>query len=128
MKRPKKSTRRTPVHLTQRALRDIQSIADYSLEQWGRAVAEKYLDGISAGLDRIEANPAFLRLEPELAAGVYFYRVAMHVFVCDYQKDRITVLTLLHTNMDIPARLSELMPQLTVEAQMLQSILSKQRN
>ncbi|MCE9556499.1 MAG: hypothetical protein K8T91_24380, partial [Planctomycetes bacterium] len=33
-------------------------------------------------MDRIQADPDILRLEPQLSAGLYFYRVKKHVLVC----------------------------------------------
>lgn len=125
MIRRQKNRRRSALHLTQRAIRDIQEIEDHSFEIWGRATADKYLEGFSAAFDRLEQHPGLLRLEPELAPGLYFYRVARHFLVCELQESAVFVLTVIHTSMDISTRLAELTPQLIVEAEILRAALTK---
>ncbi len=88
-----------------------------------RKTADKYLDDISAALDRLQENPEILRLEQDLAPGLYFYRVKKHFLVCDYQDGLIIVLAVIHTSMDIPARLLELEPRLAAESQLLRAKL-----
>ena len=60
------------VILTDRALSDIQELEQYSVKQWGRKTADKYIDDIAAALDRLSENPHLLRLEPDLAPGLFF--------------------------------------------------------
>ena len=111
------------VILTDRALSDIQELEQYSVKQWGRKTADKYIDDIAAALDRLSENPHLLRLEPDLAPGLFFYRVRKHSLVCDYRGNTVYVLTVVHTSMDLPARLVELEPRLIAEVEMLQSKL-----
>jgi len=75
----KKASKIWTVHLTHRALRDIAGSESYSIEKFGKRVAQQYM-GIGG---------------------------------------KIIVLTVLHANMDIPSRLAELEPRLTIEAEML---------
>lgn len=114
-------SRRAPskLLLTQRALADIQGIYDYSVEQWGKRTAEKYLDEIEAGLDRVKAEPSLLRPEPDLHAALTFYRVNKHLLVCDMQPGSIILLTVVHASRDIPSRLAELQPTLAAEVELL---------
>lgn len=116
--RPRKR-RPVEVYLTERAIDDVRQIAAFSVERWGRRTAERYLADIEAALDRLAEQPGLLRLEPRLVAGLYCYRVQRHVLVCDLTAERLTVVTLLHTSMDLPARLAELEPRLLVEAELL---------
>lgn len=109
------------VELTQRALLDLLEIEQHSITEWGRKVASKYLDEIEAALDRLQTAPEILQLDPEFAPGVYFYRVKKHFLVCDLTGDTVIVLTLIHTSMDLPARLLELEPRLIAEIQMIRS-------
>ncbi|MFZ5828586.1 MAG: type II toxin-antitoxin system RelE/ParE family toxin, partial [Planctomycetota bacterium] len=111
------------VELTQRALTDIRGIENYSVTRWGCDVAAKYLEDITAALDRLSESPAILRLEPDFAPGLGFYRVRKHFLVCAWYEERIIVLTVIHTSMDLPSRLRELVPQLIAEAQLLQNKL-----
>jgi toxin ParE1/3/4 len=120
------TTRKRPtkpeVWLTNRALADLHEIERYSVREWGRKTANRYLDEVEAALNRLRENPEILRLEPDFAAGLHFYRVRKHVLVCDRRASTITVLTILHTSMDISARLAELEPQLSAEARFLEEI------
>lgn len=114
-----KTVPKTRVELTHRALEDVRAIERFSSKKWGRKVADRYLDEISHALDRIQENPGILRLEPDFSNTIYFYRVRSHYLACDLQDHLVIVLTVLHTSMDLPARLQELEPQLIAEAQFL---------
>jgi toxin ParE1/3/4 len=120
-RRERRST--VSVVLTDRALADLRAIEVYSVREWGRKTASKYLDGIAAALDRLKENPGVLRLEPEIAPNLFFYRVKKHFLVCDFPGKTVTVLTVIHTSMDLSTRLLELEPRLSVEAEILQSKL-----
>lgn len=120
------SRRVSRVELTSRALRDLRSIEEFSIREWGRKTAHKYLDDIASALDRLQENPDILRLEPEFALGLYFYRVKRHFLVCDYRDDFVIVLTVIHTSMDLPARLLDLEPRLAAESQLLRTKLRGQ--
>lgn len=109
------------VDLALRALSDLREIERYSVKEWGRKAADKYLDDIAAALDRLSENPEILHIEPDLIPGLYFYRVRKHILVCDFQGENVIVLTVIHTSMDLPARLVELEPRLVSESQILQA-------
>ena len=117
----KKGTSRTGTFLTERALRDVRDIESYSIERWGNQTAQRYIDKIEAVLNRISERPDLLRKEPDFAESLRFHRVEKHVLVCDVQEQTIYVLTVLHTSMDIPKRLAKLLPQLSIEADLLHS-------
>jgi toxin ParE1/3/4 len=109
----------TKLLLTHRALHDIQGIFDYSVEHWGKRAAEKYLDAIESGLDRVQSQPELLRPEPDFHRSLTFYRINQHLLVCDARPESIVVLTVVHASMDIPARLAELQPTLAAEVEIL---------
>ena len=115
----KKTPKRSKVFLTHRALADLRGIERYSVREWGRTTADKYLDDIEPALDRLAENPGLLRLAPQFAAGHFFYRMRQHVLVCDMDEGAVVVLTVIHTSMDLPARLAELEPNLVAEVRWL---------
>ena len=122
----KKRSSAVSVHMTQRSLHDIKGIEAYSLEQFGRQVANQYLDKLEAGLSRLAENPELLREEPPFHASLRFYRIEKHVLVCETGvRGKLIILTLLHASMDIPTRLAELEPMLKMEVQMLAAQLRK---
>jgi toxin ParE1/3/4 len=106
-------------------MRDLGEVERLSVEQWGRKVADKYLDDIEAALDRLVHNPDLLRLEPELATNHFLYRVRKHFLVCALLADTVFVLAVIHTSMDLPRRLAELEPRLIAEMNWLHEKLQR---
>jgi len=111
--------------LTQRALLDLGNIRKYSTDQWGRRTAEKYVDDLEAGLERIREQPRLLQEAPDMHPALKFYRVRQHLFACDVQSRSIVVLAVIHANMDVPHRLAELQPALAAEVELLHSRLRR---
>ena len=129
--------------LTQRALCDIAEIEEYSVQQWGKKIAEKYLSDLEAGLLRIQENPELLLsradycsttapdcaaqqalcVEHDLHPELRFYRVNKHILVCDMQPNAIFLLTVIHASRDIPSRLAEMQPNLVAEIELLRQQL-----
>lgn len=118
---------KTKLFITQRALRDLAEIEAYSLEQWGKRAASRYLSDLEAGLDRIRQHPELLRPEERLHRSLRFYAVNKHVFVCDMLPGGIYLLTVLHGSMDIPSRLHDLAPTLELEAELLHRKLQQSK-
>ena len=116
----KKAAKTWTVHLTHRALRDIANIESYSIEKFGEQVAEQYIGKLEAGIGRISDNAELLREESLFHDSLKFYRIEQHLLVCETGiEDKIIILTVLHATMDIPSRLAELEPKLSIEAEML---------
>ena len=116
----KKAGKKPTVHLTERALRDIVSIELYSLERFGKEVAAQYIGKLEAGIGRISDNAELLPEESLFHESLKFYRIEQHLLVCETGiEDKIIILTLQHASMDIPSRLAELEPKLSIEAEML---------
>ncbi|MCC9603566.1 type II toxin-antitoxin system RelE/ParE family toxin [Stieleria sp. JC731] len=110
--------------LTQSALTSISDIEQYSIENWGKKVAARYIDDLEAGIIRIQEHPDLLRPQPEFRSDLCFYRVNKHLLVCDLQKASIIVLAVIHASQDIPERLAELEPTLAKEVELLHKKLS----
>jgi plasmid stabilization system protein ParE len=116
----KKAAQSWTVHLTHRALRDIVSIESYSIEKFGERVAEQYIGKLEAGIGRVSDNAELLREELLFHDSLKFYRIEQHLLVCETGiRGKIIILTVLHATMDIPSRLAELEPKLSIEAEML---------
>ena len=116
----KKANLKLTVYLTDRALRDIAGIEFHSLEKFGKRVAAQYFGKLEAGISRIAENPDLLRDEPRFHQSLKFYRVEQHLLVCETGiEGKIIILTLLDSSMDIPSRLAEMEPNLSIETEML---------
>ena len=111
--------------LTERVLRDIADIERFSIAQWGKTTAAKYISDIEAALSLLQENSALLRAAEELHPELRFYRVNKHVLVCDVQQNTIFLLTVIHASRDIPSRLAEMQPSLTMEIELLHQRLAK---
>jgi toxin ParE1/3/4 len=107
------------VGLSRRAVRDLEQIEQYSEERWGKRVADEYLHSVEDALGRLKQQPDLLRARPDISEHFRFYRVREHLLVCVHLRDRIYILTIKHTSMDLPQRLIELEPQLLLEARLL---------
>lgn len=112
--------------VTEGALQDLRDVRDYSIEERGQTVADKYLDDFDAAIQRLAEMPSLLRKEPQIASGLYFYRVRKHFLVCDVFADAVLVLTVVHCSMDLPERLAELQPTLTSEVELLHRKLEQE--
>jgi len=119
----KRSLSKVRLALTRRAIEDLRQIERHSVKEWGRKVADKYLDDVTAALDRISQSPQLLQDNRVGIPGLSFYRIRRHVLVCDYRDNSVIVLTVIHTSMDLPARLLELESRLLTEAQILRARL-----
>ncbi len=125
----KKSSRKPSIHLTHRALRDIAGIESHSAEQFGKRTADQYLDKLEAGIRRIAENPKLLREEAMFHASMQFYRIEKHLLACETGiRDKIIILTVLQASMDIPSRLAELEPNLSLEVELLLRELARKSN
>ncbi|MFN5901168.1 MAG: type II toxin-antitoxin system RelE/ParE family toxin [Planctomyces sp.] len=119
----KRSRSKVRLALTRRAIEDLRQIERHSVKEWGRKVADKYLDDLTAALDRLSQSPQLLQDDRVGIPGLSFYRIRRHVLVCDYRDNSVIVLTVIHTSMDLPARLLELESRLLTEAQILRARL-----
>lgn len=126
----KRKSVKISIHLTERTLQDLVAIEEYSTDQWGKRVGNRYVDDIEAALQRTSENPDVLQAEPDFHKNLYLYRVNKHLLVCDMQPGSVFVLTVLHANRDIPERLAELEPALKLEVELLhqQLVRAKRRH
>jgi toxin ParE1/3/4 len=111
--------------LTQFALNDLSAIYDYSVRTWDKRTADRYLDAIESGLSRIQTSPGLLEVFPNLDSHLRFYRVRKHLLICDVEGRSIVLLTVVHASVDLPTRLTDLLPTLTEEIKLLRSHLRR---
>ena len=78
--------------LTRRALRDIEEIEAFSIEQWGKRTANEYLNSIELALDRLRKNPDLLKSKEDISERFKFYRLKRHLLICTQREQRIYVL------------------------------------
>lgn len=111
--------------LTHRAIRDLEEIEAYTIAEWGKRQANRYLADFEQALLRLQEKPILLREEEQFGSALKFYRVGKHFLVCDATPRTILVLTVIHASRDIPSRLGELAPTLAAEVELLRRKLGK---
>lgn len=105
--------------LTDRALSDLLQIEMYSVTNWGKGVASKYMAKFEKAFRLLEENPELARPNPELGSDLLLYRVEKHLLVCIRLSIGIVVLTVSHASRDLESLFGELTPTLRVEAKAL---------
>ena len=86
--------------LTAEARSDLESIADYTTERWGKTQTERYLDAIEARLDQLARQPQLGRARPELREGLLSFPIQNHVVYYLRRSFGIVVVRLLHQRQD----------------------------
>ncbi len=89
----------------------------YTYQHWGEIQADKYIDGLHKHLTKVAKDVSLLRsFTKELIDNIKFFHYGRHyVFVkmgSASLAGKIQVLSILHDNMDVPTRLSEILEML----------------
>jgi len=108
----------TIIKLSDRALDDLEEIESYSIKQFGKKVANKYLDDIESGLNLLQENSGILQEVEGFSNRLKFYRIRNHFIICTEVKTTVLVLTIKHVQMDIIKKLAELEPALVIEVEL----------
>ena len=101
------------IHLTKRALDDLQDIYEYSLEEWGEKTAQKYLLAFQDAFNLLKEKPELLRINERISSKFTIYNVRKHYIV----------ITVRHGSMNLLEKLKDLEPLLDEEIAMLQKQL-----
>jgi plasmid stabilization system protein ParE len=115
----------TGIRLTNRALADIDAVERYSVETWGRQVADQYLVDLGDALGRLSEDLSLFRSRADYAGRLRFYAIRQHVIIGDVLTTSDTsrgvgyVLAVWHGTMDFIDRLPKLEPDLMHEAELL---------
>jgi toxin ParE1/3/4 len=93
----------TVARITPRALSDLDSIADYSMQTWGAKQTEKYLKELDARFKWLAAHPNAGKSRDEIAEGYRSYRQGSHQIFYVLVGGDIAVIGIPHGSMDIDA-------------------------
>ncbi len=86
---------------TQRALADLREIARYTRTTWGVKQARLYREELELSIQKLALSPGLGRPREDVAPSVRSSRVARHVAFYVESESGITVLRLLHPNMNV---------------------------
>jgi len=107
------------VHLTDRALTDLQDIYDYSVTTWDEIVADKYIEDIGAILKLLESNPKILKAKPQISKRFKTYQARRHYLIFEIVNEIIILLTIQHVSMNTLENIREIEPVLDQECNAL---------
>jgi toxin ParE1/3/4 len=88
-----------PLSFSRKAKADLLNIGTYTLESWGTAQAERYLDGLEQCAKMLAANPLLGRPCNWIRSGLYRFEKGRHVLFYRRLKDGIFILRILHQSM-----------------------------
>lgn len=115
----KKGEAKFSLYLSDRAISDLLEIESYSIANWGKSAANRYMLKFEKAFRLLEANPDLARPDPQLGSELLFYRVEKHLLGCVGIKKGMVVLTITHASRDIENLLHELTPSLRFELEVL---------
>jgi toxin ParE1/3/4 len=87
------------LRFSRNAKADLLSIGAYTLETWGAAQAERYLDGLERCAKVLAANPLLGWPCEWIRPGLYRFEKGRHAFFYRREEDGILVSRILHQSM-----------------------------
>jgi toxin ParE1/3/4 len=94
--------------ITRLAQSDLQSIWDYTVEQWSLSQAEKYIDGLFDCFDAIADGTTQVKAVDHIRQGYKKAVYGRHVVFFKFGNDQVTeIIRVLHSSMDIETRLAD---------------------
>jgi len=93
------------VRLREAARRDLADILDYSIERFGAAVAEAYMNGFTAAFAGLGDQPRMGVVLENIRPPVHCLIYRSHRIFYDIQDDTVWIVRILHVAMDARSRL-----------------------
>lgn len=90
---------------TAHAQNDLTKIIDYTLQNWGAAQAEKYIDGLEKLAGKLAHSPALGKRRDSLKKDLLSFPYESHVLYYTNTKAGIIISRVLHQSMDIEKHL-----------------------
>ena len=94
-------------HLTPRALKDLDAIADYSLNRWGTQRTRDYLRALTDRMKWLADSPDLGKIRNEIAAGYRCFGEGRHLIFYVKSGEDISIIGVPHASMDIETYLKK---------------------
>ena len=95
------------LEFTKAAVSDLQSIRSYTLETWGPAQEQRYLDALWKKFEEILAHPPRWRRRDDLFPGCQIAAQGKHVILFRVQDTVLEIVRILHGAMDFPRQIRD---------------------
>lgn len=99
------SKKRAEYRLTPAAVRDLENIWRYTLDEWGIEQAHRYTDDLAAAFDQLVLNPQLGTSCDFIREGYRRRRTGHHAIYFQITDYGIAVIRVLHERMDAPRQL-----------------------
>ena len=87
--------------LSPEAILDLQNIYDFTVEEWGEAQAEKYLNEIYVVFERLVQNSGIGRFRAELGNGLRSIPAGAHIIFFQPLQSDVAIIRVLHGARDV---------------------------
>jgi toxin ParE1/3/4 len=87
--------------LSSLAKNDLVAITEYTIQQWGEAQADKYLEQLENGLSKVQNNPNIGRIRTDISDRHRSILVEKHIIIYFVQDNKIFVSRILHQSRDV---------------------------
>jgi toxin ParE1/3/4 len=88
--------------LSHQAVSDLESIAEYTIRQFGLAQARQYRDSLKSCLEQLADNPEIGPTAEQLAHGLKRFSHQSHVVFYLQEADGLLIVRILHSRMEVP--------------------------
>src|SRR5215204_1336254 len=95
------SAPRLRVELAQRAKRDIRSIRQYTVSQWGVEQADTYLSALNKGIEALRGNPHIGMARDDLRPGLRSFAIESHRVLYRVVGETIRIVRIVHLRKDL---------------------------
>ena len=97
-----------PYFLTRQAARMLRDVYAYSVEQWGRAAADRYMAEIYAVMNKVAAKPDLGCTRKPRSTPFLMVPAGKHFVVYDRFSEGTVIVTLLHQHRDIEKNIADM--------------------
>jgi toxin ParE1/3/4 len=98
-RRPAGAGSRPTFVLRRRAERDLEEIADYTLENWGEAKLIEYVTALDRAFGALAADRTLGQSADDVREGYFRLRVGSHMIYFRRRRTRVEVVRVLHVRM-----------------------------
>lgn len=89
------------ISLTPHARQDLRDVYFYSLDNFGKAAAQSYIDSFNNAFDLLKTNPKLGKPYILVSKNLRFLTHRFHLIFYRIDKDTIHILRMFHTKRDI---------------------------
>ena len=82
------------------ALRNLEEIGFYTLENWDILQADKYLELLDEAFQRLSKNPYIGYVRNDIKQGYYSYPEGSHIIYYRIKNNFVEIMAILHEKMD----------------------------